>query len=99
MTDVRAWFSGRFAAALPLLGTCLQSTDLRCDCLRAMEGLAAPPFGGRFPVPAAPVSPNGGSRSEPDVAVAGFDQTALIRERHHLGAIGEAEFGEDAGDV
>ena len=42
---------------------------------------------------------NGGAGSEPDVAVAGLDQSALIGERDRLGAVVEPEFGENARDV
>ena len=41
----------------------------------------------------------GGAGSEPDVALAGFDEPALIGERDRLGAVVEPEFGENAGDV
>ena len=99
MTEAWAWSSGRIAVALPLLGACSQRRYPRCGCLRATEGFSAPPFEGRFPVPAVSVSPNWGVGSEPDVDIAGFDQPALIGERDRLRAVGEPELGEDAGDV
>ena len=37
--------------------------------------------------------------SVPDVAGAGLDQPALVREDHQLGAVAQAELGEDAGHV
>ena len=52
------------------------------------------PAAGRLGIPQ-----KGGVGSEAEVAVAGFDQPALIGERDSLGAVVEPEFGEDAGDV
>ena len=45
------------------------------------------------------IGPSAGANSKPDVAVAGFDQPALIGERHRLGAVGEPELGEDGRDM
>jgi peptidoglycan/LPS O-acetylase OafA/YrhL len=41
----------------------------------------------------------GTATSVPDVAGAGLDQPALVREDHQLGAVAQAELGEDAGHV